>query len=119
MGFRLNRTYVLRFQGAMEGAEVKIRSTPVAVVMEMMEPVPHARLVELLVEYVQEWNFEDADGNPLPVETQAISRELEEPVLAAVLREWMRAARGVTAPLDVPSTSGEQSPAVELPMETL
>lgn len=121
MGFKLNRGYVLEFQGsALEGAEVHIKNTPIGVVLELLsDEITTARQIDLLVEYVTSWNFETADGEPIPVTSDGIKAHVEEAVIAKVLLEWFRAARGVTAPLDLPSNDGERSQAPPIPMETL
>jgi hypothetical protein len=110
MGFRLNqRTYLLKFEdSAMEGAEIRLRSTPISTLLRLGETVPYAELVELLCEYVLDWNLEDSKGEPLKVEVEAILDNIEEVMLTRIVREWYRAAKGITAPLDPPSTDGEQ-----------
>lgn len=117
MGFRLNRTYVLRFEGVMEGAEIKLRSTSVATALEMRSDPQIGRYVEMLVDHLIDWNLDGPDGEKLPFEKEAILGGLEEAVLAAILREWFKAAVGVTTPLDGGSTSGEPSPVESIPME--
>ena len=120
MGFRLNRTYVLKFEGsALEGAEVKLRSTSVATAIEMRSSPDIERYVEMLIDHLIDWNLDGPDGEKLPFEKDAILGGLEESVLATILREWFKAAVGVTTPLDEPSTSGEQFPAESIPMEML
>ncbi len=121
MGFRLDRGYHLTFVGsALEGAEVHLKSTPIGVVLELMsDDINSARQIELLCEYVTEWNFETADDEPVPVTVDAVRAHMEEAVLGKVLLEWFRAARGVTAPLDPPSSDGASFPVESIPMETL
>jgi len=113
MGFRLDRTYVLRFEGAMEGAYVKLRATPVGVALELRggegASLSIQRGAELLAEYVIEWNLDGADDQPLPITVDAILGNLEEVLIAKLIVEWYRAAVGVTAPLDPPLE--------EIPME--
>lgn len=111
MGFRLDRTYVLQFEGAMEGAYVKLRATPVGVAMALRigSSADGDEILELLAKYVSDWNFEDETGEPLPITVEAIKENLEVPMIAKIVGEWYKAATGVTAPLD---------PAVEqIPME--
>lgn len=116
MGFRLDRTYVLEFEGAMEGAYVKLRATPVGVALELRSSVPIERAAELLADYIIEWNFDDSDGNPLPVTKEALINDLEEVVFAALIKEWYKAAVGVTAPLDPPGADGTLTDQ-DMPME--
>lgn len=114
MGFRLDRTYVLVFEGAMEGAEVSIRATSIGTVLKLREITEAAELAKLLADHLVAWNFEDADGNPLPTTTEAIMENLEGVVIGRIGREWYRAATGVTAPLE-PSISMESSLEMEIP----
>lgn len=116
MGFRLNRTYVLAFEGAMEGAYVKLKATPIGVALELRSSSASEgdEVLALLAEYVTEWNLEDEAGQPLPMTTEAIKANLEVPVVAKIIGEWYKAAVGVTAPLDPPAPE-EVEP--DIPME--
>lgn len=118
MGFRIDRTYVLEFEGAMAGAYVKIKSTPVGIALELRNSLSIDRAVELLVEYVAEWNLDGLDDEPLPITAEAIKANLEEVVVAKILVEWYKAAAGVTAPLDPPGADGTLTD-VDIPMEEM
>lgn len=107
MGYRLNRSYVLKFEGEMEGAEVRLRSTNIATVLKMRETTDTNELVGMLVEHVVDWNLDDEKGEPLPVTVDAVLNGLEEVVVAEILLEWFKAATGVTAPLVKPSIDTE------------
>lgn len=117
MGFRLNRTYVLKFSGDMDGAEVKIRSTSTETALEMRTTKDVPRMAALLADHVTEWNLDGPDGKPLPIEAGAILADLEEVVLAEIMKQWYKAAVGITAPLDDGSTNGEPYPVESIPME--
>lgn len=107
MGFRLDRKYILEFDGAMAGAEVVIKATSVGTVLKLRdvnEITGQQELAELLATHIEEWNFEDADGQPLPITVEAIMDNIESVVLVRIAREWYKAATGVTAPLDGPSS---------------
>lgn len=124
MGFRLGRTYVLDFgQGTyLEGAEVRIRSTSIGVTFQL-EELRYSEAIPLLVEHLEGWNLEDSAGNSIPMTEEGIRQHVEKPVLVEILKQWYRAASGVSAPLDQPSVNGEQSPATDdlelsIPMET-
>lgn len=118
MGFRLDRTYVLEFEGAMAGAYVKLRATPIGTVMKLRgtDSASNTELVELLAEYILDWNFEDVDGKPLPITAEAMLAELEQVVIVKIITEWYKAAVGVTAPLDPPGADGTLTD-VDIPME--
>lgn len=122
MGFRLDRTYVLQFEGAMEGAEVKIGATPVAVVLEMRGGDSYAigvqRAAEMLAEHVEEWNLDGPDDKPLPITKEAILAGLEQVVISKLMIEWYKAAVGLSAPLDPPGADGTLTDE-DMPMETI
>jgi hypothetical protein len=120
MGFRLDRTYALKFDGtALEGAEVRFRATPVGVVLRLASELTYADAAELMTQYLIEWNLEDREGNPLPITTEAIQEHMEHAILMRIIREWYKAAKGITAPLEQPSADGEAPQGESLPMETL
>ncbi len=125
MGFRLGRTYRLMFEGQMEGAEILLRSTTIGVTEQlrsvdaMNADERNSLLAKLLVEHVTEWNLETASGDPLPVSVESVREHMEEAVLAKICREWYKAAVGITAPLDPPSSDGDRLGEVSLPMEAL
>jgi hypothetical protein len=122
MGFRLDRTYVLEFEGAMEGAYVKLGATPVGVTLELRGGESGStsieRAAELLAEYVQEWNLDGRNGEPLPITTEAILNNLERVVVLKILVEWYKAAVGITAPLDPPGADGTLTDG-DMPMEPI
>jgi hypothetical protein len=127
MGFQLGRTYVLKFtDSALDGAEVRLRSTSIGTTMKLREPdLPWPALIQMLIDHVIDWNFTTQDDEPLPVTSEAVSAHMEQVVLLRIVREWMRAATGISAPLDPPSTDGTQDSQetsldlTEIPMDTL
>lgn len=104
MGFRLNRTYVLEFEGAMAGAEIRIRSTSIATMLRLREVTDLDELAGMLAEHVVDWNFEDENGGPLPATKEAILANLEGVELGRIGAEWYKAAAGITAPLEDPAS---------------
>ncbi len=119
MGFKLNRTYNLVFEGALAGAEVRFKATPVAAVLRIQDANSAEELAALFEEYVIEWNLEDLEGAPLGVEAGSILASMDWPVMEKIALEWLKAAKGITAPLDGPSTSGAPSPEPSIEMATL
>src|ERR1700745_2378835 len=124
MGFRLNRSYVLEFEGAMEGAFVKLRKTPIGVVLELRGGedrsgvVTDRRAAGLLSEYVADWTLEDENGQELARTADAILANLEQPELTKIMVEWLKAAAGITAPLDPPGAAGTLTDA-DMPMQEI
>ena len=123
MGFRLDRTYKLRWDDGTDlaGFEVDIRGTSVATmraVRDLRLSQDESQLAEILAAHIKRWNMEDENGEPVPV-TAAALLDQESVVLAAIAREWYLAAAGVSAPLDLGSTSTAPSGEASLPMEAL
>jgi hypothetical protein len=125
MGFRLGRTYVLEFDAGtyLAGAVIRLRSASIETV-EALAEMQFSAALPVLIAHVESWNLEDADGNPLPLEEEAVRANMEVAVRNALIREWYRAAVGASAPLDQPSSNGTLSPEVEdvelfIPMEPL
>lgn len=117
-GFRLSRQFLLEFEGELRGFEVLMKSAPIGTFMGVRENgAEDGEYVQLLVDHVIEWNYDDADGKTVPIERDAILANLEVPVLKAIFQAWYKAATGVTAPLDLTSDSGEQSEEESIPMD--
>ena len=123
MGFKLRRTYKLRWDDGTDlaGLEIDMKSTSVETLVEIKALTlgqDEKRLAEILVEHVAYWNFEGDDGEVLPIEVKSLTAQ-EAPVLAEVAKQWYRAAAGVSAPLVLGSTSSATSAEESIPMETL
>lgn len=117
MGFQLGRTYVLLFEGSgIEGAEVKLRATSIGTVLRFRQKRSWDEMVQDLVDHLVSWNLE-VEGVPLKPVVEDVLASVEEPVLTLIIEEWMKAARGVTAPLAPPSSDGERFPEESIPME--
>lgn len=124
MGFKVGR--VFRLEGEFkdtdaEGAHVSLRSASMATVEELRDSDPR-RDAEILAEHLVEWDLEDDDG-PIPLTVDGIMR-LEGPLVYLIIREWMKATRGITAPFDRRSAGGVPSPEVDssapsIPMDPL
>ena len=123
MGFRLDRSYRLKFEGtALEGAEVHLRNTSVATLLIVSERNNYehsAELAEMLAAHVISWNLEDAAGEPVKLTADAILAAMESAVFDHIMTEWYRAARGITAPLEQPSSDGEPLAEESIPMVAL
>lgn len=121
MGKRLEpRTYVLEFgEGTyLEGSTIRLRATPIEVT-EQLESMSFVQSLPVFLEYLIEWDIEvekEPDSGvyiPLECTVEAVRGHLEWPVLKAIIREWYRAAVGISAPLDPPSGDGPPSPDTE------
>jgi hypothetical protein len=131
MGFRLDRRYILRFEDTdLAGAEVIIRSTPISIADELVADIAEDRLYELFGQYIQSWNleYEPTPGSDvweiIPITPESIRAHMESALIRAIRREWLRAAMGITAPLGVRLSDGQESPDSEsmelsIPMEPL
>jgi hypothetical protein len=123
MGFRLQRTYALRWDEGTDlaGLEIDMTSTSVATLMEVKALKvgrDEARLGALLADHVKSWNLEDENGETLPISAESLYTQ-EAAVLAEIAKQWYLAAAGVSAPLALGSTSSATSVEESIPMETL
>jgi hypothetical protein len=120
MGFRVGRTFTLEFDGTdLDGAEVKFRSASIGALQEIRGAEGIEEEAALVAPYLVSWNLEDESGS-LPADAKGLLA-LEEPAYRLIVSEWLKATRGVTAPLDHRSSGGERSREPEsesIPMET-
>jgi hypothetical protein len=122
MGFEVGRKITLEFEGYMEGAEITLRAASIATMLELRE-LTAVGSVPLLAEHLISWNLE-LDGVPVPMTAEAITTTVEHEMLYKIVGKWYEVATGVSAPLDPPSESGQESPEPEaaeqsIPMEIL
>lgn len=115
MGFRLNRTYRLEFEGEMAGAEVRMRGASIAHLLEMKNATSDRELAELLVPLLIDWNMEDPGGETLPLTLDGVLG-LEPEVMGGLVNAWYKAVLSVPAPLDGGSTSSGPFPEESIPM---
>lgn len=128
---RQHKQYRLTFDGTvLDGLVATVRSVPVGTMLQIAEMASDGAeftpeglktlgaLFELLADSLVDWNLQDDDGNPTPATIDGVrSLDMDEALL--LIREWMKAAAGVSGPLDQPSSGGEPSAVVSLPMEPL
>lgn len=122
MGFRPGRVFDLRFEGDMEGAEVKIRSGSIADMnaLTTLGTTEIGEVIDIFLKYAVSWNFEHPeDGFPLPLEKEAIEAYVDEATIVPIIRAWWRASTAVPDPLDRKSTNGSPSVELSIPTETL
>lgn len=116
MGFIVNRTVSLEFEGYMAGAEVKLRAAAVGAMLALRE-MTAVQAVPLLIEHLIEWNleYEDGDGavQPVPLTEDGVLEHLERDMLYKIVQQWFNVATGASAPLDPPSGDGQPSPDTE------
>ena len=62
------------------------------------------------------WNYEEPEGHPVPATVESL-RDLEFDLALAIIRAWLDAVAGVSAPLGEPSGDGDRSLEASLPME--
>jgi hypothetical protein len=121
MGFQVGRVFELDFADTdAAGAIVKVRSCSIGT-LRGIETVDDE--IREFADHVVEWNLEDSEGVPIPTTFDGMLM-LEEPFKNLLIREWMKATRGISRPFDHRSDDGEPSPtgdepAPSIPMEPL
>ncbi len=117
MGFEIKRTFTLDFTDTdWEGAIVKLGPLSIGELRKMLAGSFDDE-VEITVAHLIEWDLE-YEGTPIPVTMEGFLM-LEEPARDLIVKEWLRATRGVTAPLDRRSKDTRQSEVPLMTMETL
>jgi hypothetical protein len=125
MGFNIGRTITLEWEEGTDlaGAVIVMRPTPIKVVLDIEDSDSLRQSLEAFIAHVREWNLEDDDG-PIPVTVEDAIGRLERPMAMEFIKQWYRAALGLSAPLALTSGDGQPSPDTEseapsMPMELL
>lgn len=127
MGFKAVRNiYKLKFQDELAGLEVQARSVPTGTFLDVAAVAAQAerdlsKATALFSEFADaliSWNVEDEDGKPVPADLDGV-RSLEFGLAIQIIRAWLDAMGGISAPLEPSSTSGASSPVASLPMDPL
>ena len=112
MGFRLDQTARLQFTGSrFEGAEVVVSlSIPFEVYFDVAELAETEKFRELFTKcseasVVEEWNLEDKQGNPIPVDGECFLK-IPPDLAGLIISAWQEAIGGVDAPLAKESSNG-------------
>jgi hypothetical protein len=130
MGFKVGRVFALDFKGTdMDGATVRLRSASIGTLQAMITASVEDE-ADIFARHLVSWDLEyDPDAYPelasqgVPLTADGVL-SLEEPLKNLLLREWWKATRGISAPLDHRSDDGQPSPdtdneAPSMNMETL
>lgn len=70
----------------------------------------------LFVEHLVDWNLLEEDGTPVPPTVDGL-RSQQGPFTNAIITAWRSTPIEVPAPLGQPSSAGEQSEELQIPME--
>jgi hypothetical protein len=117
MGFETARTFTLQFEGTeWDGAEVKLRSMSIKKLREFLAADLDTE-IRMLSEHLIEWNLE-INGKPIPLTPEGVGM-LEEPAKNLIVVSWLKATRGISAPLERQSGGGDTSEVPQMTMETL
>lgn len=72
--------------------------------------------IDFVVGKIVDWNLENEDDEPIPV-SGAVLRQQDLGFMFVIVDQWQRKLAGVSAPLNQPSSDGEQFPERFLPMD--
>jgi hypothetical protein len=128
-GYKRNRKiYKLVFDESTDypGLEVQVRTLSLGQLLDARSRADDEdgtkRMVDLFAERLISWNLEDEADQPVPATLDGI-RDQDDDLILALIARWQEAMRGVPAPLDGASPSGETTAAesrlAELPSESL
>lgn len=122
MGYTRTKTFDMRFkEGEMAGLEVRCRRVSVGTLFDVGAIVDRRKeskeaftaAVEELAKVIVSWNYEDDDGNPVPISAETLLEEDADFILG-LFKAWTDALGGVPAPLEQASPDGEME--AQIPM---
>ncbi len=124
MGFKpKKKETILKFSDEdYEGLEIVTRRPTVRDAIEgeklNADPIGNAKeIFALMCKFIIRWNLEDDEGNVQPINADTFI-DMDDDLSWAIVSAFT-AGQSVDVPLDSGSPSGEISPAVSVPMETL
>lgn len=109
MGFEVGRVFKLEWPEThfLHGALVRMRSCSIGLSLSIDRDMLWDDLVKVMCQHVVEWDLE-RDGIPLdPTQPDLLMGLMDRPVIYAIVKEWMSASSGVSAPLDAASADGQ------------
>lgn len=114
---RPQRTYILTFDDPeFEGLEVEMKSAPLGVVLQLQSLADKGsdadavrQMLKIFASRLKSWNLLDDDDKPVPASAKGLETQ-DIQFLMGLIRAWVAAIAGVSAPLDGGSPSGETSP---------
>jgi hypothetical protein len=133
MGFTVpRRIYKLEFDGEKyAGIVVRVRAMSFATLLdienmrrsdEMADRAEmRAQLDEfhgIFVDHLVDWNLEEEDGAPVPLTVEGL-RSQEGSFVTSIIAAWRDTPTEVPAPLGRPSSDGDPSVELSVPMESL
>lgn len=129
MGFKkAAKVYTLKFKDPEYiGLEIKAKSIPTGLFLKMMRQAEltdeekigrSEELIKLFAKSIVAWNLEDENGKPVPKTITGLETQ-DFDFLMLLVSTWIDAVSGVDESLEKKSNSGDQFPAVSIPMETL
>lgn len=117
MGFETARKFTLDFTDTdWSGAIVEMGPLSIKELQELLAGDLQDE-AKIFADHLISWDLE-FKGKPIPQTVDGFL-SLEEPARDLVVKEWLRATRGISAPLDRRSKDGKPSEAPPMTMETL
>lgn len=124
------KTFKLAFDDEHAGLVVRCRSVPVGKFLELASLAGSttgsaedskgqlgavAQLFAMFGDVLLSWNVADDDGTPVPATANGLLT-LDIDLAMKIVSEWIKAATGVSTPLDPGSTDGSRSVELSIPM---
>jgi len=123
---RIPTIYTLEFDGELEGLTVRMKSIKFGKVRQLValmdddnsELESMEQIAVELADAIVSWDFEDEDGQPIPVSKAAVD-DLEFGEVMAITNKWLDQITGPTRDLGKDSNSGGSFPGQPLTMAAL
>ncbi len=123
---RIPTIYTLIFDGDLEGLTVRIKSIKFGKVRQLLALMDQEdkdtetmdEIAKMLADSIVSWDFQDEDGNDIPVTAEAVD-DLEFAEVMAITNKWLDQITGPDAELGKGSSSGGTFPGRPLTMDAL
>jgi hypothetical protein len=123
---RIPRIYTLEFDGELEGLTVRVKSIKFGKVRQLLalmdaddqDAETMDEIARMLADSIVSWDFEDENGQPIPVTQEAVD-DLEFGEVMAITNKWLDNITGPNEELGKGSNSGGNFPGQPLTMAAL
>lgn len=138
MGFKYEpRIAIMEFEEPYRGLEVRVRldlpATRQLAILRQLDVLRKAETgtdvaapdrvqvfrdqMELLISVTDGWNWEDADGSPVPMTVESLMDVIPGNLATSMLNKWAELVNGLSGPLGETSSSGETLPDNPIPTQ--
>lgn len=123
-GYRAKiKRHEIKLDGPYEGLEAVLRGLTLGEFMNLMgigevDLSAVSDQLRAMANALISWNLETEDGTPVPATAESVYAQ-DQDMMLRLASAWLSAVKGISVPLEQPSTDGDRSLEESLPMEPL